>query len=234
MRVLISTRQGAGHFGPLIPFAQALLRDNAEVLVTAPESAAPMIAAAGLDHHPIPDPPPAEREQVFAAARDMDADEANARVVSDVFIRIDTPAAYPHLRRAIESWRPSVLLYDVSDFAAGLAAEAAGVPAVKVEITSGEHMHTLGGVIAEALDEVREKIGLDPDPQLERLARTPAFTLIPEKLENPDKPGGTTPLRFRVPEPAEPRRLPDWWEDDRGPLVYLTFGSVAPDRKSVV
>jgi hypothetical protein len=33
MRVLISTRQGAGHFGPLVPFAHALLRDGAEVLV---------------------------------------------------------------------------------------------------------------------------------------------------------------------------------------------------------
>ena len=46
MRVLISTRSGAGHFGPLVPFAHALLRDDAEVLVTAPRAAGPMIAAA--------------------------------------------------------------------------------------------------------------------------------------------------------------------------------------------
>jgi hypothetical protein len=36
MRVLISTRLGAGHFGPLIPFAHALLRGNHEVVVVAP------------------------------------------------------------------------------------------------------------------------------------------------------------------------------------------------------
>ena len=47
MRVLISTRMGAGHFGPMIPFAHALLRHNSEVLVTAPASAAPMVAEAG-------------------------------------------------------------------------------------------------------------------------------------------------------------------------------------------
>jgi UDP:flavonoid glycosyltransferase YjiC (YdhE family) len=32
MGVLISTRQGAGHFGPLVPFAHALLRDTAVVV----------------------------------------------------------------------------------------------------------------------------------------------------------------------------------------------------------
>jgi UDP:flavonoid glycosyltransferase YjiC (YdhE family) len=227
MRVLISTRHGAGHFGPLVPFAHALLRDNAEVLVTAPRSAGPMVAAAGLDHHPIPDPPEGERDQIFESARRLDPDAANARVVGDIFIRIDTTASYPHVRRAIERWEPDLVLYDISDFAAGLAAEAAGVPAVSVAITA-MHLSTLGTVIAEALDEVRERVGLDPDPQLERLGRTPSFTLIPEALEDPAKPGGAPPLRFREPELRKPRPLPDWWPNDQWPLVYLTFGSVAP------
>jgi UDP:flavonoid glycosyltransferase YjiC (YdhE family) len=228
MRVLISTRLGAGHFGPLIPFAHALLRDNAEVLVTAPRSGAAMVTAAGLDHHPIPDPPDEERSAIFAAVRQMSADDANARVVGDVFIRIDTPAAYPHLRRAIESWRPDVVLHDASDFAAGLAAEAAGVPAVNVAITLGVLMKDLAPTIAQALDEVREQVGLEPDPELERLASTPSFTLIHEALEDPETVGSTGPLRFREPEPREARPLPAWWRNDDWPLVYLTFGSVAP------
>ena len=102
MRVLISTRQGAGHFGPLIPFAHALLRNNDEVVVTAAASAAPMIAAAGLDHHPIPDPPAEERDPIFERARTLEPDEANALVAGDLFVRIDTRAAYPHLRAAID------------------------------------------------------------------------------------------------------------------------------------
>jgi UDP:flavonoid glycosyltransferase YjiC (YdhE family) len=227
MRVLISTRSGAGHFGPLIPFAHALLRDNAEVLVTAPRDAGPMVAAAGLEHHPIPDPPAGERDQVFADARQMDPAAANARVVGDVFIRIDTAASFPHLRRAIGAWRPDVVLYDITDFAAGLAAEAAGVPAVSVAITLGEPIELLRDVIAEALDEVREQVGLEPDPHLERFRQNASFTLIPEGLEDPAK-GGSPPLRFRVPEAREPRPLPDWWSNDEWPLVYLTFGSVAP------
>jgi UDP:flavonoid glycosyltransferase YjiC (YdhE family) len=225
MRVLISTRAGAGHVGPMIPFAHALLRDNHEVLVTAPTAAARLVADAGLDHHPIPDPPAGKRDEIFTAARTMSADDANALVVGDVFVRIDTPAAYPHLRRAIDGWRPDVVLYDLSDFAAALAAEAAGVPAVNVAITLGVHMLWLGETVDIALAEVREQLGLEPDPGLERLSRTPSFTLLPGRLEQADTP---QPLRFRVPEPREPRPLPDWWSSNEWPLVYLTFGSVAP------
>ena len=228
MRVLISTRPGAGHFGPLIPFAHALLRGNHEVVVVAPASAAPMIAAAGLDHHPIPDPPQQDRSQILDTARTLDADDANELVVGDIFIRIDTRAAYPHLRAAIDSRRPDIVLYDISEFAAGLAAEAAGVPAVTVGITLGVHMHRLGPAIAEALDEVRAEVGLEADPRLERLAATPCFTLMPEQLEDPAA-ADARMLRFREPAPREPRPLPAWWRNHDWPLVYLTFGSVAPE-----
>jgi UDP:flavonoid glycosyltransferase YjiC (YdhE family) len=228
MRVLISTRQGAGHFGPLIPFAHALLRDNAEVLVTAPRNAAPMIAAAGLDHDPIPDPPAEQREPIFARAKTLAPDEANALVASDLFVRIDTRAAYPHMRAVIDRHRPDVILYDISDFAAGLAAEATGVPAVSVGISQSIHMQQLTRPIAEALDEVRAEIGLEPDPRLDRLAETPCFSLIPPSLEDPKTDGIDRILRFRAEEPHATRPLPDWWRNTDWPLVYLTFGTVVP------
>jgi MGT family glycosyltransferase len=227
MRVLISTRQGAGHFGPLIPFAHALLRNNDEVVVTAPATVAPMIASAGLDHHPIPDPPAEEREPIFAKAKTLEPDAANALVGADLFVRIDARAGYPHMVAAIERLEPDVLLYDISDFAAGLAAETTGLPAVSVSITQGIHMQRLVEPLAEALDEVRAEIGLDPDPQLERLAGTPSFSLIPQALEALQTEGADRILRFRVPDNA-PRPLPDWWPNNDWPLVYVTFGTVVP------
>jgi UDP:flavonoid glycosyltransferase YjiC (YdhE family) len=227
MRVLISTRQGAGHFGPLIPFAHALLRNNDDVVVTAPASVGPMIAGAGLDHHPIPDPPAEEREPIFAKAKTLDPDAANALVGADLFVRIDTRAGYPHMVAAIERLEPDVMLYDISDFAAGLAAETTRLPAVSVSISQGIHMQRLVEPLAEALNEVRAEIGLDPDPQLERLAETPSFSLIPQALETPETEGADRILRFRVPEPP-PRSLPDWWPSNDWPLVYVTFGTVVP------
>ena len=211
----------------MIPFAHALLRNNDEVVVTAPANVAPMIASAGLDHHPIPDPPAEEREPIFAKAKTLEPDAANALVGADLFVRIDTRAGYPHMVAAIERLEPDVMLYDISDFAAGLAAETTGLPAVSVSISQGIHMQRLVEPLAEALDEVRAEIGLDPDPQLERLAETPSFSLLPQALEAPETDGVDRILRFRVPDNA-PRPLPDWWPNNDWPLVYVTFGTVVP------
>jgi len=227
MRILISTRQGAGHFGPLIPFARAFLRNNDEVIVTAPAAAAPMIANAGFDHHVIPDPPPHDRPALFGQARALDYDAANAFVVSKLFIGIDARAAYPHMLAAIERYEPDVVVLEASEFAAALAAEAAGVPAVCVGITQASLMQTLGKVVAKALDELRDEFGLEPDPDLERLNAVPYMTLVPEALEDPSAPGPAGALRFRT-EDNLPRPLPDWWRNSSWPLVYLTLGTVAP------
>jgi MGT family glycosyltransferase len=228
MRVLISTRPGAGHIGPLIPFAHALLRNHDEVVVTAPASAGPMIEAAGLDHHPLPDPPAEKRDPIFAKARTLSIEDANALVARDLFIRVDTRVTYPHMVAAIERLQPDVMLYDVSDFAAGLAAETAELPAVRVSITQGIHMQRHSETIAEALEEVRAEIGLDPDPLLERMAATPSFSLIPHALEDPQSDGIDRILRFRAGEPHPPRPLPDWWRNNEWPLIYVTFGTVVP------
>jgi UDP:flavonoid glycosyltransferase YjiC (YdhE family) len=66
MRVLITSRRGAGHFGPLVPFAHAFRRAGDEVLVAAPRAAASMVEGAGLRFWGFDDPPP-EREAVYSS-----------------------------------------------------------------------------------------------------------------------------------------------------------------------
>jgi UDP:flavonoid glycosyltransferase YjiC (YdhE family) len=227
MRILISTRRGAGHFGPLIPFAKAFLRNNDEVVIVAPQSAATMVAASGFDHIAYPDPPDDERSAVFAEARRMSFDDANERVLREIFIGIDTRHAYPHVLAAMRSWRPDAVLYDISEFAAPLAAETLGIPAVCVGITAGSNFAGLGPAMAHALDEVRAEIGLRPDPDLDMLNCAPYFTLTPGELEDPADPSPAQAMRFREEDDAA-RPLPDWWNSVDWPLVYLTFGSVAP------
>jgi UDP:flavonoid glycosyltransferase YjiC (YdhE family) len=227
MRILICTRSGAGHFGPLVPFAKAFLRNNDQVLFTAPAEAAAMIADAGFDHHIVPDPPQDGRATIFSYARTLNPDDANAFVVRHAFLGIDARAEYPHLLAAIEDYEPDLIVFEASEFAAALAAEATGTPALCVGISQAYHTEVLAPVIAAGLDELRAEFGLDPDPDLERLRAVPYMTLIPEQLEDPDHPGSPDTLRFRVEDEA-PRPLPDWWENTSWPLVYLTFGSVAP------
>ena len=227
MRILISTRRGAGHFGPLIPFAKAFLRNNDDVVIVAAQSAATMVAASGMDHIAYPDPPDDERNAVFAEARRMSFDDANERVLREIFIGIDTRHAYPHVLAAMRSWRPDAVLYDISEFAAPLAAETLGIPAVCVGITASSNFAGLGPTMAHALDEVRAEIGLRPDPDMDMLNCAPYFTLTPAELEDPADPSPAQAMRFREEDDAA-RPLPDWWDGAEWPLVYLTFGSVAP------
>jgi MGT family glycosyltransferase len=79
--------------------------------------------------------------------------------------------------------------------------------------------------ILRALAEVREERGLDA-------GAPPAahFTLAPPLLEHPDAPGPEHVQRFRERDGATRAPLPDWWDGADDPLIYVTFGSVAPQR----
>jgi UDP:flavonoid glycosyltransferase YjiC (YdhE family) len=229
MRILISTTRGAGHFGPLIPFAQAFLRNNHDVLVTAAASVAPMVKRVGLDHWAFTDPPDDLRDPIFAQLGGLSDEEAGARVVGDVFVRIDARSALPGVRAAIQSWRPDVVLYESTEYAAALAAEQLNVPAVRVGIFAcGEEF--VMDLAADPLEELRAELGLPADPGAERFRSAPTFTLVPSGLEHPGAPGPAHVQRFREPT-AGARLLPPWWSNRDAPLVYLTFGSVVPDME---
>jgi MGT family glycosyltransferase len=74
-----------------------------------------------------------------------------------------------------------------------------------------------------ALDDLRARIGAAG----ERLERSPYLTLAPPSLEFPSSQPPRA-LRFRDPAGGV-RPLPDWWERTDAPLVYVSFGSAAPN-----
>jgi UDP:flavonoid glycosyltransferase YjiC (YdhE family) len=227
MRVLITTKSGAGHFGPLIPFARALLRAGADVLVAAPREAAPMIRSERLPMWAFDDPPAAQRDAIFAEVRDA-AEPAAARVVGDIFVRIDARAAYPGVLAACRVWRPDVVISEITEFAGPLAAEAVGVPSIAVGISQQGKEALVKSVIVAAIDELRAGFDLALDPDGRRFVDRPYLTLVPAALEDPATPASPHVQRFREPTESLRAALPDWWDGDPRPLVYVTFGSVAP------
>src|SRR5215210_3323388 len=77
MRVLLSSTSGAGHLGPLIPFAHALRRAGHETLVTAPVSAQARVERAGLPFMSFADPPERELGPLWARVGAATPEEAN-------------------------------------------------------------------------------------------------------------------------------------------------------------
>ena len=226
MRILFTSKAGAGHVGPLIPFAHALRSAGAHVLFAAPRESGALITGAGLPYHPLPDPPAEERDPIFASLGGLTWEQTGIRVVRDVFAGVDTRSALPGTLRVMADYRPDAVLRDPTEYAGLLATERLGVPHGRVAIMAHEMETWSLPVVAPALDAHRERLGLQPDPRNHRIARSPWLTTFPEALEHPADVAPRHGLRFREADLAPPF---DPGVDPR-PLVYATYGSVSPAR----
>jgi UDP:flavonoid glycosyltransferase YjiC (YdhE family) len=123
MRVLLSTTAGTGHFGPLIPLANACAAAGETVAVAAPSSFAESVTGAGFAHLPFGAPPPELIGEVFGRIEKLPFEEANRVVLAEVFGRLDAQAALPALSRIITDWRPDVIVREACEFGSWVAAD---------------------------------------------------------------------------------------------------------------
>jgi UDP:flavonoid glycosyltransferase YjiC (YdhE family) len=227
MRILMTTNPGAGHVGPLVPFVNAFSSAGDAVLVAAPASARDTVEAAGLPFHPLGDPPKDQLDAVFGSLPALPHEEQGVRVMREIFAGMRARASLPGVLRLMAEFRPHVVLRENTEYAGLLAAERIGVPHGRIGLMAAA-METWGvPVVAPALDAHRARLGLRPDPGGDRIAGSPYLTVIPAAMEDADDLGPADTLRFREPVPA-PRPLPDWWDGDERPLVYVSYGSVRP------
>jgi UDP:flavonoid glycosyltransferase YjiC (YdhE family) len=228
MRVLLTTKRGAGHFGPLIPFARAFQRAGDTVLVAAPGSARPMLRAERFPARFFDDAPDEERDAVFAAA--IAAQAPASYVFAEAFARIDARVALPGMLDICHSWKPDLVISEISEFSGPIVAARLGIPAVSVGISQQGRSEAVAAAseLLPALDELGAQVGLPSDPDGRRLLSLPYFTLIPEALEEPSLRSARAAWRFRDHEEPAEGAAGDRWASDGRPLVYVTFGSVAP------
>jgi UDP:flavonoid glycosyltransferase YjiC (YdhE family) len=217
MRILFATTRGAGHFGPLTPFAHACLRAGHDVLVAGPPSIAPLVARAGFPFRAVAEAPADVVEAGFAPVWAGSA--AAAHVIQDLFIGLHACTALPDMLAAIEQWRPDVVVRETMEFASAVAADRYGVPQVRVGVHLASATDSAGwleDLAAPALDEL--------GGSLQPIRESPLLTLAPRSLNDAaaSEPEGL--LRFRTPVPARQA-------SDGEPLVYASFGSEAPASK---
>jgi glycosyltransferase len=225
--VLFSTTAGAGHFGPLVPFARACQSAGHEVLVSAPASFASSVGAASLEHAPFADVPPEVLGAVFGRLPSVPREEANAIVIGEVFGRLDAQAALAGVSATVDEWRPDVVVREPTEFASWVAAEKAGVPQAVVAIGVAAMDEVARPMLVEPLAELRVLAGLEEDPQLAGLGALPSFSMVPPTFDGDDARRAGAVQRFRKPLDGAPGgRLPASWGDPETPLVYVSFGSV--------
>lgn len=223
----MTSNTGAGHVGPMVPFAHAFLSAGHDVLLAAPSKARPAVERAGLPFLPLADPPREETDPIFASLPALPQERQSVRVMREIFAGIDARTSLPDVLRAVGRFRPDLVLREPTEYAGLLAAERLGVRHGRIAIMAAGTETWGVPVVASVLDEHRARLGLRPDPSGRRISESPYLTVIPEALEDPDDFGPAHALRFRE-RREDPRPLPDWWRGDGRPLVYATYGSVTP------
>jgi UDP:flavonoid glycosyltransferase YjiC (YdhE family) len=232
MRVLCSTTAGAGHFGPLVPFARACQAAGDDVRVAAPASFAAEVTGAGFEHLAFADVPADAMAAVFARLPALDFDEANRVVVAEVFGRLDAQAALAGVTAAIERFRPDVVLREPCELASLVAAARADVPHAEVAIGVDAMFTSVLADLEAPLAELGALAGLDARRAIDLVGAAPQLTFVPATLDAagdallPHPAATRRQWRFRERAAEVEPRLPAPWGDPHDPLVYVTFGSV--------
>ena len=220
MRVLFASTRGVGHFNPLVPFIESALRGGHEVIVAGPPALAPTIEPTGYPFWQGEDPPADELDATWARVPQVPPEQANEIVIGEIFARLNVRAMLPALRSAIAEWKPDVVIHEQAEYASAIAAHEAGVPHARLGIS-------LTGLDRVWLEVAKPGIEEQHPGIAEVIWGSPYLTLFPAALDDPEAEWPADVRRFRdAAEPASGKPLPNWWEDDSLPLVYVSFGTV--------
>ena len=206
MRVLFASTQSTGHFAPLIPFAQACRDAGHEVLVAGPPAVAELAYRAALAYEPVAAADPERLADVGRMMAGRAGFERIAIATTELFVGSHAQAALPDMLRLVERWRPDVIARETAEVASLVAAEAHGVPDVRVGIALATPYEDWWLAMASgALDALRAEAGVPGDPGADRARRAPVLTQVPVAL---DEHQGELPAfvrRYRVPAPRDRR-----------------------------
>jgi hypothetical protein len=220
MRILAASTDGAGHYGPMVPFLTAAVAAGHEVLVAAPGDVAASAAKSGLEVATLPPSPPDRLGAFFGSIMSVPEVERAAYVARGLFGGINVEATLDTMTDVVASWRPDVVVRESGELASFVAAARAGVPQVQVSIGLRTIDDEVSGALIE--DGFGERYGVDAT--LLRTVRV--VSLLPPSLEpSPD----ARREYYRDPSPVAAGDPPpdDWWPGDERPLVYVTYGSIA-------
>jgi UDP:flavonoid glycosyltransferase YjiC (YdhE family) len=222
MRILFGSTSLAGHYGPLLPFANSFAARGDEVLFLVPPEARSALEKAGFAVREAATPDPVEHRRI----KDVVAADPTAAALlmnRDYFGRLCTEAILPAALEVCASWKPDLVVHEPCDYASPIAAHRAGIPHVQVAIgLAWLEWGSLHDYAAQVLP------AYEPDA-VRIIVEAPYVTRLPESLDPSDYP---RTIRYQEPaeaSPAEP--LGEDFAPEGSTLVYATLGSVTPSTE---
>jgi UDP:flavonoid glycosyltransferase YjiC (YdhE family) len=232
MRVLFTTQPGIGYLHPLVPLATAVAEAGHAVRFATARPFCPTVEAAGFECVPVGlDWTVTDMERSFPAMLDEPAGRARYEWVTRNVLRGTAAGSTPDLLRLAGEWRPDVIVRDAAEFGGCLAAELLGIP----HAASGAlWFHPPGWQehVGERLTELRDALGLPPDPAFEMPFRYLALTFRPPQFveRGSEVPNVTHFLRPGPYDRANPGLQPELLQALAGPLVHASLGAARGER----
>lgn len=175
-----------------------------------------MVESAGFAFHAGGEP----SEMQVAAIRDRlaKASAAEATVLGnrELFGKLAADALLPDMERAVRDWSPDFMLREPAEYASAILAAQRDLPTAQVAISLADAEDRSISAAAPALE--ARSPGL-----VKELRAAPYLTRFPRSID-PDLFPATHRYREELPAPAGP--LPDWWQGNTDPLIYVSLGSV--------
>jgi UDP:flavonoid glycosyltransferase YjiC (YdhE family) len=232
MRVLFTTTPGWGHVHPLVPLARALRDRGADVLWAAAEKLAPALERAGFQTQAAgialgDGPPPFDPTQLAS----VPARERSTLIFTSVFAGTLVPPMLADLVAIVERFQPTLMVREAAEFAAPIAAAAAGVPCVTHSlgrIMPAEHMAAIGEQVAG----LWEEFDLEPRPYAGSYDHLYLDICPPSLQSHAMGHAGRVQLARPVAFASDGGKgLPSWDSPYSAyPLVYVTFGTSFASR----
>jgi UDP:flavonoid glycosyltransferase YjiC (YdhE family) len=216
MRLLFCSTGLAGHFNPLIPFLDAAQERGDEVFVVVPPNLAQEVEDLGVEHYLSDPPDPVKSKELWRRAARLPHAQAARLLDGEFFGRLSTEAMLETVETACDKFQPDLVLREPCAYAGAIAAHRRSLEHAQVAISSARTEWSVLKLVASTLD--------DFEGGMENVLRhTRYLSRFPAKLDPSPFP---RTLRYREEgdrDPVEPGR----WAQGSGPLIYMTFGSVA-------
>ena len=240
MRVLFTTLSGLGHFHPLVPAAQALEVAGHEVCFATAPSFHPRVEAsgfsafaAGFDRERDGSDDRYLRLQAQLEALPLDGPARTLFRIHRLFGGLYAERMISDLLAIVAEWNPDLLVREVAEFGACVAAEVVGIPHASVRSNTMLSADSARDLVAAEMASLRSLHNLAPDLDDEMLFRFLHLAFEPPGFGDPDRaPARTAHLLRPVPfSSSGDEPLPAWIENlsDR-PVVYATLGTVFNSR----
>jgi UDP:flavonoid glycosyltransferase YjiC (YdhE family) len=218
MRLLFASTSGMGHFSPLVPLIDAAVARGDDVLVVGPPKLEPTLAARDQAYRIGAAPTEAEVAQFRELLAKSSPEEAEGMIDREFFGRLCTAAMLPSLEEACDDLRPDLVLHETCEYSAAVAAGRRGIPHAQVAISLAQVEESALAHTVPALQAYGGRI-------CDQIKASGYLTRFPPSVDPSPYPATR---RFRGTGPSDAGGpLPDWWEGNDAPLVYVTFGTMA-------